>query len=83
MIVVPFVFPPHLTTKGCSFPSLQADITNSALNYAEYSKPHIGESATSADKAGKYVDRPGEVTGEIRLVKGWFAIGQEVQYHPI
>jgi hypothetical protein len=40
--------------------------------------PHIGQSATSADKAGKYIKRPGEVCGEIRLVKGWFAIGQEV-----
>jgi hypothetical protein len=38
----------------------------------------MGKSATSTDKAGKYVSRPGEVCGEIRLVKGWFGIGQEV-----
>jgi hypothetical protein len=38
----------------------------------------MGKSATSADKAGKYVDRPGEVCGEIRVVKGWFGIAQEV-----
>jgi hypothetical protein len=25
-----------------------------------------------------YVDRQGEVSGEIRLAKGWFALGQEV-----
>lgn len=58
---------------------MQADITKVALQYAKFCRPHIGKSATSADKAGKYVDRPGEVSGEIRLVKGWFGIGQEVR----
>lgn len=38
----------------------------------------MGKTATSANKAVKYVDRPGEVCGEVRLVKGWFGIGQEV-----
>jgi hypothetical protein len=48
------------------------------LDYTKYVEPHTGKSKTSADKAGKYVSRPGEVFGEIRLVKGWFGIGQEV-----
>ena len=48
------------------------------LDYTKYVPPHMGKSATSADKVGKYVDRPGEVCGEVRLVKGWFAIGGEV-----
>ena len=48
------------------------------LEYAKYVKPHKGKSKTSADKVGKYADRLGEVSGEIRLVKGWFGIGQEV-----
>jgi hypothetical protein len=54
-------------------------ITESALEYATFCKPHTGKSATSADKAGKYVERHGEVSGEIRIVKGWFGIGQEVR----
>ena len=53
-------------------------ITQSALDYAKICEPHTGKSATSADKAGKYIVRPGEVSGEIQVVKGWFAIGQEV-----
>ncbi len=53
------------------------------LEYAKYVTPHMGKSATSADKAGKYVSQPGEVCGEIRLVKGWFGIGQEVSMHLI
>ena len=53
-------------------------VTQSALEYATLCKPHTGKSATSADKAGKYIECPGEVSGEIRVVKGWFAIGQEV-----
>jgi len=53
-------------------------VTDSVLKYTEFVEPHMGKSATSADKAGKYVKRPGEICGEIRLVKGWFAIGQEV-----
>lgn len=48
------------------------------LEYAKYMTPHMGKSATSADKVGKYVKRPGEVCGKIRVVKGWFEIGQEV-----
>ena len=44
----------------------------------KYCPPHMGKLATSDDKAGKYVKRLGEVCGEIRLVKGWFRIGQEV-----
>ena len=38
----------------------------------------MGKSATSPDKAGQYVEREGEIMGEVRLVKGWFGIGQEV-----
>ena len=57
---------------------LQALITKCALDYATFCKPHIGKSATSADKAGRYVERPGEVSGELHVVKGWFAIRQEV-----
>jgi hypothetical protein len=38
----------------------------------------MGKSATSADKAGVYIERPGEVAGEVRLAKGWFALGKEV-----
>jgi hypothetical protein len=38
----------------------------------------MGMTATSADKAGKYMCKAGEESGEIRLVKGWFGIGQEV-----
>lgn len=38
----------------------------------------MGKLVTSDEKVGKYVKRPGEVCGEIRLVKGWFGIGQEV-----
>ena len=53
-------------------------ITQAVLDYATLCKPHTGKSATSAEKAGKYIERPGEVSGEIRVVKGWFAIGQEV-----
>ncbi|KAF8833318.1 hypothetical protein BDN67DRAFT_986108 [Paxillus ammoniavirescens] len=52
-------------------------ITKAALEYAIYCKPHIGKSATSADKAGKYLDRDGEIMGEIHLSRGWFALGQE------
>ena len=48
------------------------------LEYAKYVPPHMGMSATSADKVGKYMFKHGEVSGEIRLVKGWFGIGQEV-----
>jgi hypothetical protein len=47
------------------------------LNYACFNEPEIGKSATSQDKAGIYVDRPGEVTGELALVKGWFGLGQD------
>ena len=38
----------------------------------------MGRTATSDDKVGKYANRPGEISGELRLVKGWFGIGQEV-----
>ena len=57
---------------------LQALITKCALDNVTFCKPHIGKSATGADKASRYVERPGEVSGELRVVKGWFAIGQEV-----
>ena len=73
-------FPPCPTKKA--YDKISRHITNCALQYAKYVKPHTGKSATSADKAGKYIERPGEVCGEIRLVKGWFAIGQEVCNHP-
>jgi hypothetical protein len=57
---------------------MQLEITKSVLEYAKYCPPHMGKLATSDEKVGKYVKRPGEVCGEIRLVKGWFGIGQEV-----
>lgn len=38
----------------------------------------MGKSKISAAKAGKYVKRPGEMCGEIRLVKDWDGMGQEV-----
>lgn len=50
------------------------------MNYTQIVEPHQGKTATSAEKTGVYVDRPGEVTGEIRLVRSWFAIGQEVSF---
>ncbi|KIL56279.1 hypothetical protein M378DRAFT_17219 [Amanita muscaria Koide BX008] len=52
-------------------------LTSSLLAYAEVNPPHIGKSATSQSKVGLYADRPGEVRGEIRLVRTWFALGQE------
>lgn len=49
------------------------------MDYAKKVKPLQGKSVTSAEKTGEYVDRPGQVAGEIRLVRSWFAIGQAVR----
>ena len=57
---------------------MQAKITKTIMDYAEYRKPHIGKSKTSTDKAGKYVDRLGEIAGEVHLVKGWYGLGGSV-----
>jgi len=48
------------------------------LEYAGINKPHIGKTATSDDKVGVFVDRPGEIMEELRVVRGWFGIGQGV-----
>jgi hypothetical protein len=56
----------------------QATLTKVILDYTEIVKPQVGKSATSADKAGVYVDRDGELMGEIRCVRHWHAIGQPV-----
>ena len=55
-------------------------MTSELLSYGEVNHPHIGKSATSASKVGKYADRPGEVSGEIRVVRTWYALGQEVWF---
>ncbi len=57
---------------------MQAEITKHVLEYVKHVPPHMGKSATSDDRAGTFVMRAGEVSGEIRLVKGWYGIGQEV-----
>lgn len=43
--------------------------------------PHKGQTVTSAEKTGCFVDRPGEIAGEVVLVRYWYGIGQEVG-HP-
>lgn len=47
--------------------------------YAKIVHPHQGRTQTSMEKVGNYVDRPNEIAGEIRLVRHWFALGQEVR----
>jgi len=47
------------------------------LEFAKVVKPHF-KSATAEERAGEYIYRPNEVTGEIRLVRSWHAIGQPV-----
>lgn len=65
----------------CTFPINmipQKRLNRCIYDYASVVKPHMGLSSTSADKVGCYIERPGELKGEIRLVRGWYAIGQEV-----
>lgn len=55
-------------------------LTSELLDYAEVNKPHIGKSATGQSKVGLYADHPEEVKGEIRIVRTWYALGQEVTF---
>ncbi|KAF8056930.1 hypothetical protein FPV67DRAFT_1677684 [Lyophyllum atratum] len=57
--------------------SMVERLNTKLMAYAKVNVPHIGKSATSADKVGKYVCRKGETAGEIRLARGWYALGQE------
>jgi hypothetical protein len=50
------------------------------MDFAEEVPPHQGRTATSAEKVGIFIDREGQVAGEIRAVKGWLALGQKVSY---
>jgi hypothetical protein len=50
------------------------------MDFAEEVPPHQGKTATSAEKVGVFIDREGQVAGEIRAVKGWLALGQKVSY---
>ena len=59
---------------------MQEWLTNELLEYAKVNAPHIGKSATSKEKVGKFANRPGEVAGEVRLARAWFGLGQEVCY---
>ena len=40
-------------------------------------KPHRCKKSGKTKKA-RYVDRKGEITGELRIVRGWHGIGQGV-----
>jgi hypothetical protein len=60
----------HILTCHC-----QDKLTKLLLKYAEVVKPTVGK---TADKGGVYVHKPGQVTGEIRCVRYWHAIGHSV-----
>jgi hypothetical protein len=63
--------------KGADELTSQEVLTGQLLDYAKINKPHKGKSATQAATVS-YIERPGEVAGEIRMVRGWYPIGQEV-----
>lgn len=50
-------------------------MNESLRKYAEEFPPHKNVTVTSEVTASKWVDREGQVSGEIRIVRGWHAIG--------
>ena len=59
--------------------TLQDHLNEKLLADAKVYPPHRGKTKTSQEKVGKFVDRPGEIAGEKRIVKGWLAIGRNVR----
>jgi len=48
------------------------------MHYASIVQPHQGKTKTAKDRKGTFIEREGEVAGEVRIVKGWQAIGRAV-----
>lgn len=48
------------------------------MDYAQVVEPHCGKTATGNSRAGEYIHRADQVAGEIRLVRYWHGLGQEV-----
>ncbi len=48
------------------------------MDYAKIVHPHQGKTKTSKEKKGSFIERADEVAGEVRIVKGWHAIGRAV-----
>ena len=41
----------------------------------------MAKTKTNLDKVGKFVDRKGQIVGEVRIVHGWHALGCDVSVH--
>jgi hypothetical protein len=64
--------------------SVQVHLNSYLHNLFKTQPPHQFKTASSkSGKKVKYVFRPGEVAGELRVVRGWTAIGREVRLLPL
>lgn len=53
-------------------------MNKSIMRYASIVPPHRGKTSTADGKIGRYVEEEGKIAGELRLVRGWNAIGHKV-----
>jgi hypothetical protein len=56
----------------------QDPFNQSIYEYADVVPPHTTKTKTSDAKKGSYIHKPGQITGEVRVVKTWHGIGQGV-----
>jgi hypothetical protein len=56
----------------------QAETNKNLYEYAEIVAPHQGRTATNKTRGGKFRNDGHHISGEVRIVKGWNAIGHPV-----
>lgn len=54
---------------------LQQHVNEDLEEYAEAIKPYMRDLANNAT----FVERPGQIAGQARIVRGWHAIGRNVR----
>jgi hypothetical protein len=54
-------------------------VNKKIYKYTLVVKPRRCKTKTTLAKKGRYVDRKGQITGELRMIRGWHGIGQVVR----
>jgi hypothetical protein len=48
------------------------------MDYTSIVEPHQGKTKTSKECKGTFIESKGEISGEVRIIKGWHAISHAV-----
>lgn len=57
---------------------VQDCINQKLAEFTKIVQPHRGKTRTNASRMGTFLEREGHIAGEIRIVKGWNALGRAV-----